>query len=144
MEIFDYDNILLLPRKCRVESRSECDASVELGPRRFRLPVVPANMKTVVSEDICIWMAKNDYFYVMHRFDLDNVKFVQEKKLITKFLQEISMDTGMVVFGVNESIQALESGALETIMLFEDIEIVRYEIKNTFKDEIKVHYLNKT
>ncbi|MFM2427104.1 MAG: hypothetical protein RL707_930, partial [Pseudomonadota bacterium] len=26
MEIFDYDNILLLPRKCRVESRSECDA----------------------------------------------------------------------------------------------------------------------
>jgi len=54
------------------------------------------------------------------------------------------MDTGMVVFGVNESIQALESGALETIMLFEDIEIVRYEIKNTFKDEIKVHYLNKT
>ena len=31
MQIFDYDNILLLPRKCRVESRSECDASVELG-----------------------------------------------------------------------------------------------------------------
>jgi hypothetical protein len=30
MEIFDYDNILLLPRKCRVESRSECDASVDL------------------------------------------------------------------------------------------------------------------
>ena len=35
MEIFDYDNILLLPRKCRVESRSECDASVELGKRRM-------------------------------------------------------------------------------------------------------------
>ena len=50
MEIFDYDNILLLPRKCRVESRSECDASVELGAARFRIPVVPANMKTVVDE----------------------------------------------------------------------------------------------
>lgn len=48
MEIFDYDNILLLPRKCRVESRSECDAGVELGGRKFRLPVVPANMKTVL------------------------------------------------------------------------------------------------
>ena len=82
MEIFDYDNILLLPRKCRVESRSECDASVELGPRRFRLPVVPANMKTVVSEAICIWMAQNNYFYVMHRFDLDNVKFVQDMKAL--------------------------------------------------------------
>ena len=78
MEIFDYDNILLLPRKCRVESRSECDAGVELGGRKFRLPVVPANMKTVVDENICLWMAKNDYFYVMHRFDLDNVQFVKD------------------------------------------------------------------
>ena len=34
MDIFDYDNILLLPRKCRVASRSECDASVQFGPRR--------------------------------------------------------------------------------------------------------------
>ncbi len=50
MQIFDYDNILLLPRKCRVESRSECDASVTLGGRSFRIPVVPANMKTVVDE----------------------------------------------------------------------------------------------
>ncbi len=80
MDIFDYDNILLLPRKCRVESRSECDASVELGGRKFRIPVVPANMKTVVSEAICIWLAENGYFYVMHRFDLDNVQFVKDMK----------------------------------------------------------------
>ena len=65
MEIFDYDNVLLLPRKCRVESRSECDAGVVLGGRTFRIPVVPANMKTVVDENICAWMAKNGYFYVM-------------------------------------------------------------------------------
>ena len=78
MEIFDYDNVLLLPRKCRVESRSECDASVELGGRSFRIPVVPANMKTVVDETICTWMAQNGYFYVMHRFDLDNVQFVKD------------------------------------------------------------------
>ena len=77
MQIFDYDNILLLPRKCRVESRSECDASVVLGGRSFRLPVVPANMKTVVDETTCLWLAQNGYFYVMHRFDLDNVQFVK-------------------------------------------------------------------
>ena len=80
MEIFDYDNILLLPRKCRVESRAECDASVELGGRSFRLPVVPSNKKTVINEDICVWMAQNGYFYVMHRFDLDNVQFVRDMR----------------------------------------------------------------
>ena len=77
MEIFDYDNVLLLPRKCRVQSRAECDAGVELGGRHFRLPVVPSNMKTVVNESICEWMARSGYFYVMHRFDFDNLKFVR-------------------------------------------------------------------
>jgi GMP reductase len=77
MEIFDYDNVLLLPRKCRVQSRSECDASTQLGGRVFRIPVVPANMKTVVNEEICIWLAQHDFFYVMHRFDVDNVALVR-------------------------------------------------------------------
>jgi GMP reductase len=80
VEIFDYDNVLLLPRKCRVESRSECDAGIELGGRKFRIPVVPANMKTVINVPICIWLAKNGYFYVMHRFDLDNVQFVKDMR----------------------------------------------------------------
>ena len=80
MEIFDYDNVLLLPRKCRVESRSECDAGIELGGRKFRIPVVPANMKTVINVPLCIWLAKNGYFYVMHRFDLDNIQFVKDMR----------------------------------------------------------------
>ena len=80
MEIFDYDHILLLPRKCRVESRSECDAGIDFGGRRFKLPVVPANMKTVVDEKLCIWLAEHGYFYVMHRFDFDNLAFVRDMK----------------------------------------------------------------
>jgi GMP reductase len=78
MEIFDYENVLLLPRKCRVQSRSECDTSITLGKHTFRLPVVPANMKTVVDPQICTWLARNGYFYVMHRFDLDNLQFVRD------------------------------------------------------------------
>jgi len=80
MEIFDYDNILLLPRKCVVASRSECDASVELGGRRFRLPVVPANMKTVIDEPIARLLAAGGHFYVMHRFDLDTVAFARRMR----------------------------------------------------------------
>ena len=80
MEIFDYDHILLLPRKCRVESRSECDAGIDFGGRRFKLPVVPANMKSVVDEKLCSWLAEHGYFYVMHRFDFDNLAFVRDMK----------------------------------------------------------------
>ena len=80
MEIFDYDNILLLPRKCRVESRAACDTTMTFGPRRFALPVVPANMKTVVDETIVETLARQDHFYVMHRFDLDNVAFARRMR----------------------------------------------------------------
>ncbi len=77
MEIFDYENILLLPRRCAVASRRECDPSVEFGGRRFRVPVVPANMKTVVDGGICEFLAANGYFYIQHRFDVDNVAFAR-------------------------------------------------------------------
>jgi GMP reductase len=77
MEIFDYDQILLLPRQCRVESRSECDTSVEFGPHRFKLPVVPANMKTVVDAAVYEWLVGNGYFAIMHRFDIDNVAYAK-------------------------------------------------------------------
>src|SRR6188508_1690757 len=92
MEIFDYDNVLLLPRKCRVESRSECDPSMEFGARRFNLPVVPANMKTVVDESIAEWLAANGFFYVMHRFDLDNVAFARRMRDLGLF---VSISSGV-------------------------------------------------
>jgi GMP reductase len=80
VEIFDYDNILLLPRFCVVNSRHECDPSTQFGPMKFKLPVVPANMKTVVDERTCEFLARNGYFYVMHRFDLDNVAFARSMR----------------------------------------------------------------
>ncbi len=80
MDIFDYDNIQLLPRQCRVTSRSECDPSIQFGPRRFKLPAVPANMKTVIDETIAETLARSDHFYVMHRFDLDTLAFAKHMR----------------------------------------------------------------
>jgi GMP reductase len=100
VEIFDYENVLLLPRKCRVESRSECDTSAELGGRSFKLPVVPANMKTVIDEPIAEWLAANGYFYVMHRFDLDNVAFarrMREKGLFVSISSGVKPDDFKVI-----------------------------------------------
>lgn len=66
--IFDYEDIQLIPNKCIVESRSECDTSVKLGNRSFRLPVVPANMQTIIDEELAEKLARGGYFYIMHRF----------------------------------------------------------------------------
>ncbi|KQL58503.1 MULTISPECIES: GMP reductase [Bacillaceae] len=83
--VFDYEDIQLIPAKCVVNSRSECDTSVELGGRTFKLPVVPANMQTIIDENIALYLAENDYFYVMHRFQPEKrynfVKEMQERGL---------------------------------------------------------------
>lgn len=68
MEIFDYEDIQLIPNKCVINSRSEADTTVELGGRQFKIPVVPANMATVINDDLAKWLAGNGYFYIMHRF----------------------------------------------------------------------------
>ncbi|MFD1464847.1 GMP reductase [Lapidilactobacillus mulanensis] len=69
MKTFDYDDIQLIPRRCVIESRNEADTSVQLGQYHFKIPVVPANMQTVINEEIAIWLASHGYFYVMHRFE---------------------------------------------------------------------------
>lgn len=62
---------------------------------------------------------------------LANVKFVQEKKLITKFFDEISQDTGKFVFGVSDTLQCLEMGAVETLIVWENLAISRFTLLNT-------------
>lgn len=69
MPVFDYEDIQLIPNKCIVKSRSEIDTRVKFGPMTFNIPVVPANMQTVINEDLAIWLAQNGYFYIMHRFE---------------------------------------------------------------------------
>jgi len=110
MDIFDYDNILLLPRRCRVDSRSECDPSVEFGGRRFRLPVVPANMRTVIDAPIAEFLAREGCFYVMHRFDLDSVAFA-ERMRAQGLLVSISSGVRPTDHAVIDRLAASGSGA---------------------------------
>ena len=83
--IFDYEDVQLIPNKCIVSSRSECDTTVKLGNRTFRLPIVPANMQTIIDEKLAKELAAKNYFYIMHRFQpekrLDFVKDMHEAGL---------------------------------------------------------------
>lgn len=74
--MFDFDDINLIPNKCIVNSRSECDTSIKIGPRSFDLPIMPANMEAVIDEDVAIKLALHNQFYVMHRFNVNNIQFI--------------------------------------------------------------------
>jgi peptide chain release factor subunit 1 len=72
---------------------------------------------------------------------LANVRFVEEKALIANFFEQINLDTGMIVFGVNDTMKALEMSAIDKVLLYDEIEYVRYEIKNPSTGKITTHYL---
>ena len=61
---------------------------------------------------------------------LQNVKFIQEKKLIGRYFDEISQDTGKYCFGVEDTLRGLELGAVETLICWENLDIQRYVLKN--------------
>lgn len=77
---FDFQDINLIPRKCIVNSRNECDTSVILGRSTFHMPVVPANMECVINDEIAQKLATAGYFYIHHRFNVDAVAFSLKMK----------------------------------------------------------------
>jgi len=72
---------------------------------------------------------------------LKNVKFIQEKKLITKFLDEVAQDTGKYCFGIKDTITALEMGAVETLIAWENLELKRLHIRNPHTSAEQVLYV---
>lgn len=73
---------------------------------------------------------------------LANVKFIQEKKLIGRYFDEISQDTGKYCFGVEDTLKGLEMGAVDILIVWENLEIHRIVLKNHQTDEEKILHLN--
>jgi len=72
---------------------------------------------------------------------LANVKFIQEKKLIGRYFDEISQDTGKYCFGVEDTLKALELGAVEILICWENLDIMRYVLKVPGTDANKILHL---
>ena len=72
---------------------------------------------------------------------LSNVKFIHEKKLIGKYFDEISQDTSKYCFGVVDTLKALEMGAVDTLIVWENLDIARYVLKNHASDSQNILHL---
>ena len=71
---------------------------------------------------------------------LESVKFLQEKKLLQRYFDEISTG-GKVSFGIDETMKALEAGAVQTLIVWEALDMSRVELKNPATQAIKIVYL---
>jgi GMP reductase len=76
-KLLKYSDIVLVPKLSEVSSRSEVDVNCKLGNQTFNLPVIPANMKTVIDVELARTLSDSQFFYVMHRFGISNFNFVE-------------------------------------------------------------------
>jgi len=73
---------------------------------------------------------------------LGEVKLMKEKKLLQKYMDEISQDTGKYCFMVEDTLTALDLGAIEHLIIWENLEMNRYVLRNTSTSKELVVYLN--
>jgi len=58
---------------------------------------------------------------------LKDLKFIHEKKLVSKFFETISQN-GMYCYGVKDTVYALESGSLETFLIWNNFAHIRTKL----------------
>jgi len=63
--------------------------------------------------------------------ELLNCRYVFEKTLVAKFFKTLTDDLRMSTYGIDQVIYALEAGAVETLIVWTELPIIRYELSNS-------------
>lgn len=74
---------------------------------------------------------------------LANVKLMKEKKLLQKYMDEISRDTGRYCFMTEDTLKALDLGAVEDLIVWDNLEVQRYVLRNQTTSVETVLHLTK-
>ena len=61
---------------------------------------------------------------------LRSVKFIHEKKVIGRFFEEIAKDSGKYVFGLKDTLEAMDNGSIEILIIWENLEYHRLTLSD--------------
>jgi GMP reductase len=139
---FDFDDINLIPKKCIVDSRSECDTSLKFGNHTFKLPIVPANMECVLDMDLSRKLAENGYFYILHRFFTDQmilafINNMNKDNLVTSISLGVNKDSydliGKIVeYGLKVDFITIDIAHGHSNKMYNMIKFLKENMPNTF------------
>ena len=63
----NFEDIVLVPQGGILDSRKDANISATLGNWEFAVPVVAANMQSIITAEVCKQFDNNNWFYVYHR-----------------------------------------------------------------------------
>lgn len=74
---------------------------------------------------------------------LSDVKFIREKKLLAVYFSEISQDSKKYCYGVKDTFVALERGAVQDIIVYEQLAVNRYILRHKETGDQKECHFNE-
>jgi peptide chain release factor subunit 1 len=55
---------------------------------------------------------------------LENVRVIEEKKLVQRFLREVNSDSGLAIYGIQDVLAALKRAAVDIVLVNDDVDTV--------------------
>ncbi|CAF4112078.1 unnamed protein product [Rotaria sp. Silwood2] len=72
---------------------------------------------------------------------LGNIKYIQQKKIISQYFDEVLEDSDQYCFGLEDTLKELEMGNVKTLIIWENFDVTRYILRNNQTKEMKILYL---
>jgi GMP reductase len=138
-KFLNYRDVALVPGLGVLRSRSEASTSINFLGKLYRMPVVPANMASVIDDKIARILAHNYYFYIMHRF-CDVFSFVETANkeawpLISISVgvkkEDIELLKKIKVHGYHVDVVTIDIAHGYSILIDEMIEYIKNLLPNT-------------
>lgn len=73
---------------------------------------------------------------------LGSVKLMKEKRLLQKYMKEIGQDTDKYCFMIEDTLKALEMGAVEDLIIWDQLDMDRIVLRNSSTNEETIMYLS--
>lgn len=109
-DAFTFDDVLLVPKFSRIETRSSIDLKVNFSTKTenfvFDNPLIPANMVDVVDEHTVRIFLNYRMLTIMHRFHSDNAQ--NQIDLFVKFKSEFGEDLTSKLFAFSVGVHHVE------------------------------------
>lgn len=112
----------------------------------FENPVLDPRLRNIVLKLVDISYGGEQGFnqaIALSQECFNNVRLVQEQKIISKFFEEITFDTGKVCYGAEETVKCMADNAVSTLVVWDNLGIQRVELrpKSDPGEDIIVKYL---
>jgi peptide chain release factor subunit 1 len=59
---------------------------------------------------------------------LQDIRLIEEKKLVTRFLKEVNSADGLAIYSVKDVLEALQKGSVETVLVSEDLDWIHLKM----------------